>query len=315
VKLLISSPAKINPYLSVVSRRDDGLHEVSMSMLALDLCDEIEVELADGVRDVQIDLSGPAMTADVPCDERNLAYRGALVALERAREIGLDRDFGIRLRIHKSIPSQAGLGGGSSNAAAAAIATARLLGVDPSDEEFLQCVSALGADVAFFARARATGWARCRGAGERVTSLSLPRTQRVFVVLTPRIRCATAAVYAALEPDERLADPRAEPLDLWYSASLADARASLFNGLEAAAFRSHPALRNFRERLSECGGGHFRLAGSGSSFFGLFSDLETAEGFLRGEGLLELAESFGLRSAFVARPYAEPAPEAARLSA
>ena len=305
MKVVVSSPAKINPTLQVIGRRDDGMHEVSTTMLALDLCDEIEVERVDGSsRGVWIELTGRTLSPDVPADERNLACRGASVALDFACERRLISEVGIRLRINKSIPSRAGLGGGSSNAAAAALGAAQLLDIDPDEPEFIRRVGAIGADVAFFLVARATGWAHCRGVGELVSPLDAPETGRAFVVLTPLITCETSVVYGALDASERGGSTRDQDPHHWYSAGLDEARASLVNGLEPAALRSHPALAGFRARLAECDGGHFRLAGSGSSFFGLYSDAESAQRFLDGAGISTIAREYGLRAAFVARPYA-----------
>lgn len=305
MKLSIASPAKINPNLAVLSRRADGLHEVSMTMLALDFCDEIDVSLVNGATDVQIELHGPALTPDIPADERNLACRGAAIALDIARENGLDREVGIRLEIEKNIPSQAGLGGGSSNAAAAALGAANLLGIDPSEPGLLERVCALGADVAFFARARATGFARCRGIGDQVTPLDLARTPRAFALLTPQTSCSTASVYAALESSDFAGSATDDRPDRWFDTPLERARESLANGLEAAALRSHPELAEFRKRLTEVGGQHFRLAGSGSSFFGLFPDARSAHRFLESESVTALIDEVGVRVATVARRFAD----------
>ncbi len=305
MNVVVASPAKINPTLEILGRRADGLHEVSTTLLAIDRVDDVEVERVEGSsRGVWIELSGPSLSPDVPSDERNLACRGARVALDLARERGLETEVGIRLRIQKRIPSRAGLGGGSSNAASAALGAAQLLDLDPDDPEFVARVSALGADVAFFLVARDTGWAHCRGAGERVTPFAVPETSRAFVVLTPLAACATAAVYAALDAAERGGPPKRHDAETWQSAKLGVARASFFNGLEASALRSHPPLADFRRSLEACGAAHFRLAGSGSSFFGMYADEASARAFLEGDGISTIARDHGLRAAFVARPHA-----------
>ena len=302
--VVVRSPAKLNLDLLIHGRRDDGYHEIESTLVAVDRCDRVELRRIDGAYGaVELALDGPAATADVPRDPSNLASRAAARVLKLAHERALvPPAVGLAVSIEKHVPARAGLGGGSSNAAAAALGAAELLGIDPDDPALFELLSALGADCAFFLAARKSGAARCRGRGELVEPLALPPTPRAFVVLTPAVGSGAAEVYGALAVDEL--GPDRAPLDLerWLAAPLEEARALLFNALEAPALRKHQALAGWRAFLDGAGASHFRLAGSGSSFFGIFADENAARAF-RDELLVATkARDHGLRAVFVARP-------------
>ena len=296
----VEAPAKLNLDLLLRGRRPDGFHALETTLLALDRCDRLEVARTDSGA-VALEVDGPAASSDVPADGRNLAWRAAAGLLEEARATGrASATDGLALRLTKHVPSGAGLGGGSADAAAAVLGGALLFDLDPDDPALLARLAGLGSDCAFFLAARATGAARCTGRGEQVEPLGVPRGPRAFVVLTPAVHATTAAVYAGLRPVER--DSARAPLDFeaWLAADLGDARAALVNDLEASALRLHPELARWRTLLDDEGAGHFRLTGSGSSFFGLFAERPAAEAFLARLRASRKARDHGLRSAFVA---------------
>lgn len=272
------APAKVNPYLAVLRKREDGYHEVDTTLVALDWCDTLAVRTSDRPG-IHLELAGPFASADVPRDGRNLVVRAAELALAAAREHGR-APRGLDLVLEKHVPSQAGLGGGSSDAAAAWLAVTAACGVD-DDARGREALATLGSDCVFFFAARATGHARCRGRGELVEPLSAPRRERWLVVATPAQGAPTAAVYAALarnlSPTETVPMVPSDALDLELDA----ARSALFSRLEPAALSSVPALAPWRRALDEAGFEHFRLSGSGSSFFGLFDSRDAAEAALR----------------------------------
>ncbi|MCE9593396.1 MAG: 4-(cytidine 5'-diphospho)-2-C-methyl-D-erythritol kinase [Planctomycetes bacterium] len=269
------APAKVNPYLAVLGRRADGYHELDTTLATLALFDTVAVRARD-VDGIAFTVAGPCASADVPVDATNLAVRAARAALDAARSAGANV-AGLELALEKRIPSQAGLGGGSSDAAAAWLATASLLGLDPTSSAARRTLAELGSDCAFFLEARETGFARCRGRGERVATLPRPRREWWAVVATPAQGASTAAVYGALARSGSHAPPQPElRLDALDRAE-ADARASLFNRLEGAALGAVAELRTWRELLDELGLAHFRLAGSGASFFGLYDSHPHAE--------------------------------------
>ncbi len=302
-RLRVRSPGKINLELALGARRADGYHDLDTTMLAVDRGDALDVRRMDASAGIRLRVGGPAAGAEVPVDASNLAVRAARAVLEVAQARGLvSRALGLELELEKCIPSRAGLGGGSSNAAAAVFGVARLLGVDPDDPELRSALGRLGSDCSFFLEARGSGLARCRGRGERVVALEPSSSARCFVVITPDFGCSTAEVYAALRPGETGGTPARGDAHLFFEASIEEARSALRNDLEAAALRRYPELIGVRRHLDRTGAGHFRLCGSGSSFFGLFEDEARARVFLEGWLAARKGRDYGLRAAFAARP-------------
>ncbi len=278
------APAKVNPFLEVLGRRDDGFHEVELTLLALELGDIVRAR-ATRSGTIELGVDGPFASADIPLDARNLAWSGAAAALAVAHERG-ERAAGLELVVTKNVPSQAGLGGGSSDAAAALRASERALGLAVGDERACAALSKLGSDCVFFHAARRTGHALARGRGERIELLEPASSELAVLVLTPDVGAPTAAVYRALgQPLRGGAPPRAFPPELRALAfRVAPQRASdrlalqplvsaplvPFNRLELAALDAVPALRPWRALLDRVAPGAFVLSGSGSSFFALF---------------------------------------------
>ena len=257
------APAKVNLSLAVLGKRPDGFHELDTRMLALDLADELELvrEAEPGLR---VEVLGPCASPDIPADASNLAARAVGAALRLSNSA-----VGLRLRLVKHIPSGSGLGGGSSDAAAAWLAAATLLGLDPSVPAAEAELAALGSDCVFFWKAAKTGYARCLGRGERVLVAALPPTPRAVALLAPAVACPTGKVYASFR-----------------------GRSGFANDLEPAALEAVPELRPWRAALDACGAAHWQLTGSGSSFFAPHDeraaageDLARVEAALRARGL------------------------------
>ena len=290
--------AKINPTLRVLGRRGDGFHEVVTTMLALDLGDVVSASTSN-VEGVAVSMCGALASPDIPTDATNLAVRGALLGREAAGS-----ESGLSLSVVKNIPSRAGLGGGSADAAAAARAVVVELGAE--DACLDGRLGALGSDCAFFQEARRTGAALALGRGEQVLPLDGPRGWWV-ALLTPEVECSTPAVYGAL--DAGLASPapgwrveaEAQARELFGLPAL-EARAALANDLEPAARAAAPGLLPWFALLESESAAHFRLAGSGSSFFGLFEDEASAQESLERLEARAGAQGLGTRLACVARP-------------
>ena len=288
----VQAPAKVNPWLAVLGRRPDGFHAVDLGMLTLELGDLVEAR-ATTAGGVQLELAGPALSPDVPADERNLAWRAAAAVLALAPE---SEHRGVALRLEKHVPSRAGLGGGSSDAAAACLATAGALGFAPRREELLEILAGLGSDCPFFLAA-ATGFARCTGRGEQVEELPALTDDWHVVLITPDLEVPTGAVYA------RCAEPAAGPQRALprFDQSEQELGHAMFNDLEAPALAQVPALAAWRQLLDECAPGS-RMSGSGSSFFACFRERAAAtrclaeiEAAARGRGL-------ALRGRWITRP-------------
>ena len=287
------APAKVNLGLRVLARRDDGFHEVRTRLLALDLCDRLELARTteSGVR---LEIEGPC-AAGVPAGAENLAAR----AVRAVAELGGDRSSGggVRVRLEKRVPREAGLGGGSADAACALLGAAALAGLAPYDARLVEAASALGSDVAFFVAARASGFAVCEGRGERCTPLEpAPRSGWVGLA-TPTCTASTAAVYARCVPSGV-----SEPFDT-VPSSLEALRHELSNDLEPAALEAVPELRAWRSTLDDAGLAHWRLTGSGSTFYAVFDDGgRGADELARVRALAQEDALGGLRLAALARP-------------
>jgi 4-diphosphocytidyl-2-C-methyl-D-erythritol kinase len=285
------APAKINPFLAVLGRRADGFHELATTMLALDWCDELEVRLG-GAAPARLELSGPAASDDIPRDARNLALRAAARA---------GASTGVQLKLYKHVPSQGGLGGGSSDAAAALLAIDALRGAFAGPAERAAALAELGSDCSFFGAA-ASGYALCRGRGELVTPLAAPSKPWWIALLVPKIGSPTAAVYAELATSLRAPDdPPSVPLEL-LELDETSARGRLHNDLEPAALRAVPALARVRAVLDGCGAAHWRLSGSGSAFFGLYDDAARAADELARLRDACARSAIAVRAARVCRP-------------
>lgn len=277
----VLAPAKINVFLELLSKRSDGFHELETAMVALDLCDELQA-VAIARQGVELSVRGPAASDDVPTDDTNLATRAALACLDAARRAGaVDATVGVALELVKRIPSQAGLGGGSSDAAAAWLAVEHALAFEAPAAVRRDAMARLGSDCAFFLEAAAVGFARCLGRGEVVEPRALDLGARSIALVVPSVAAPTALVYRhAVVPasPRRFAD--------------ADSWRAPFNRLEEAALRAVPELARWREALDGFGARAFVLSGSGSAFFACCATTAEAEVLL--ERARNAAHSAGL---------------------
>ncbi len=275
------APAKVNLFLEVLARRSDGYHELETLMLAISLADRVRVRRTR-TRGVDCTLTGPFASVDVPRDERNLAVRAARTVLELARRNGVaEADDGLELELVKHVPSQAGLGGASSDAAAAFAAAETALSM-PADEAFAcAALAALGSDCVFFRKAATTGLARCSGRGEQVAPLPPAPSGLGLVLVTPDFGAPTALVYSKLTSPLSWAAERRSLLECFSSATSPatpwPAPLRCFNRLEDAACAALPALVGWRRVLRAVDGAHFALSGSGSSFFAVTASRDEAE--------------------------------------
>ncbi len=206
-RLRLDAPAKLNLSLSVVGRRADGMHELASTFALLDLADRLELERpsADLGPGLELDASPEEAIPSEP--QRNLAWQGL--------RAGLEREPAWRLRVHKRIPAAAGLGGGSSDAAAGwRLGRRRRGAAERPDERELIELASVGADVPFFAAQVAA--AEVRGIGERLTPIAVRRDHVVLVV--PAFRLSTAAVFAELAPSDWSRSPEPGRNDLLAAA-------------------------------------------------------------------------------------------------
>ncbi|HWN11276.1 MAG TPA: 4-(cytidine 5'-diphospho)-2-C-methyl-D-erythritol kinase [Pyrinomonadaceae bacterium] len=274
--LKLPSFAKVNWGLRVLGKRADGYHEVRTTLQTISLKDELEFELTkDGI--IRLTCNEP----DLPIDDRNLVVRAANALKQRYQVTE-----GARIHLDKMIPTQAGLGGGSSNAAVSLLALTNLWGLSRVKADLVEIGSELGADVPFFLFG---GCALGTGTGATISpSVSADESfERHLVVITPKASVSTAKAYASLNLPA-LTTPVDDPIlsslqnvansdDLppW---SLCDLSLDdLQNDFEAVIFDIEPEIRRAKDKLRQSGALGTLLAGSGSSVFGIFADREAQQ--------------------------------------
>lgn len=255
MKCVEKAYAKVNLTLAVGEKRPDGYHEVVSVMQRVSLCDTLTTEQTR--EGITLTCSNPAL----PSGEENLAHRAASLFF---RETGITG--GAALTLEKRIPSQAGLGGGSSDAASALLALRKLYAPALSDTELETMAAALGSDVPFFIRG---GTQLATGRGEVLSPLP-PLTDGWFVIVKPTESFSTPAMYRRLDNLPPACTPPLPPLQ----GGLPALAAGLFNRFEAA-IPAGSAVWDIKARLAAYGALASLLSGSGSAVFGLF-DTETA---------------------------------------
>jgi 4-diphosphocytidyl-2-C-methyl-D-erythritol kinase len=254
--------AKINLWLSVRSRRQDGWHNIETLFHCIDLTDKIMLS-TDGARAIEVDMIMPDGQFEEPALEENLAYRAAR-AFAAAKNLSLE----CTIRIDKGIPLRAGLAGGSADAAAVLLLLAAEFG-PPSSPSLHDLALGLGSDVPFFL-VGGTAWAT--GRGEVLHQIEIP-PQLNLLVAQSHDGLETAAVYERWDqlPKD---DP---PVRDRMSRALAGGREeeialALHNGLEPAIFSLRPELREKKERLLGAGALGACVSGSGPTIFGIARD-------------------------------------------
>ena len=258
MKLTLHAHAKINWSLSICGERPDGYHSLDMLMQSIELCDVLSFESA---RFLTLTVDGQPL----PTGNRNLVIRAAS-ALNEA----LGQHNGARITLKKSIPTRAGLGGGSADCAATLIALNRLWNLRLPLRTLQQIGLKLGADVPFCLQ---QGLARAEGVGEILTPID-NAPQIPLVMVTPGGGLSTPAVFKAWSDG---GDPMTQIDNLALAEALkagdfARAQALSHNDLEAPAVRLMPQIGTLMERFRSLGADFVRMTGSGSTVFAAFHD-------------------------------------------
>lgn len=264
-ELVIQAPAKINLGLEILRRRADGYHDINTVFAAVGIFDEITLHRrADGLITCRVE-GDPELEAG----EDNLCVRAAR-ALQAA---SADDSHGLDITLLKRIPMGAGLGGGSSDAAAVLAGAARLWNLRPEQGLLLDIAAGLGSDVPFFLRG---GLAQAASRGEILAPVDLEFPYGVLLV-NPGIHVPTPWAYRAVgRTGERPATDLVRHLrDAADDAGLL--REHITNDFEAAVFAEHPVLPELKRRLYDAGAVLALMSGSGSTMFGLFSTVQAAE--------------------------------------
>lgn len=270
------APAKINLALEITGTTPEGYHSLRSVMITLDLADELRVtgRGQEGARpEIRLEVEGGE--DDVPTDERNLVVRAVALL---ADETPGNWPAALDIRLVKRVPSQAGLGGGSADAAAILRLLGAKRGVHP--ERLCELAARLGSDVPFMMTG---GAALAEGRGERLRSLRAPRSWWVVLVQPPE-RIATAWCYRRWDELTARARPggaegKVDGLAVaLQQGDLAGVAGNLYNDLQRPVFDLHPHLHQIPVVLREGGCAGALMTGSGSCFFGLASTRAEARG-------------------------------------
>lgn len=263
-KLTEGAFAKINLTLDVLDRRSDGYHDIRTVMQTVSVRDDIEILLDTGKPwCIACDAEG------IPTDERNLAWKAARVFFD---ELGGEPD-GLEIRITKRIPSQAGLAGGSADAAAVLRALNSHRGSPLSLPALAELGARVGSDVPFCVLG---GTALAEGRGERLTPLS-PSAEMFFVVCKPELSFSTAELYTKL--DAVVIAKRPNTTAMRAALQRGDLQAigeNLCNVFEQVAISEHPELNYLKSVLMTYGAYGALMTGSGSAVYGIFDSFEYA---------------------------------------
>ncbi len=253
--------AKINLYLDVINKRADGFHDILSLMHTVSLCDVVTVYAKES-ENAKIILS--VKGADLPCDERNIAYRAAEMYLEKS-----DVCSEINIEIEKNIPIGAGLAGGSADAAATLRALNRIY-KKLTDSELIEIAAALGSDVPFCLLG---GSAVCEGRGEVMTSVKLH--PKCFVIAIGEERVNTAQAYGELDRIyDNFSDAHNAEEIKERCFSFPWGETPLYNIFEDVA---PDGVRRLKKRLTELSATSVLMSGSGPSVFGIFENEKEAK--------------------------------------
>jgi 4-diphosphocytidyl-2-C-methyl-D-erythritol kinase len=257
--MLLQAFAKVNLDLRVLGPRPDGYHEVRTVLQTIDWSDEIVMEPSDRFS-FDVSVQGNAPSFNAPPDETNLVVR-AVREFERVSGAPAQ----VRIELRKRIPIGAGLGGGSADAAVTVLGLQKVLGRPLPEDNQLQCLRALGADVPFFA---AGGRALCTGRGDRITPLDdRPEDAALHIVIVnPGVFVGTAEAYSWLTMARRSNSIKGFCAELVPGNPDKDQT----NDFEGPVFARYPLLAEIKQGLLNMGAVRASLSGSGSAIFGVF---------------------------------------------
>jgi len=261
-RVVLKSPAKINLFLEVLKKREDGYHEILSLMQAVDLCDEMVLEKRkSGIR---VSSDHP----DCPADEGNLAYQAASLLLREGKI-----NQGVSIHISKRIPISAGLGGGSSNAATTLKGLNELFRLKLPDRRLHHLASRLGSDVPFFL---CSGQALAKGRGDEIEAKTLYRGY-LLVLVYPGFGVSTKWVYQkakiSLTRERKAVNYKA----LGSSAGFFEALPHFQNDLEEVVIRKHSVVQQIKDILKNSGAVKSSMSGSGPTVYGVFDQKPQAE--------------------------------------
>ena len=277
------APAKVNLILSVGKKRPDGYHDLLTLMETVSLFDKLTVKVENGVLpEIKLSVSGKYK---VPEDPSNLVVRAAEAFFAR-----VGRRYSLSIRLEKFIPTEAGLGGGSADAAATLRALNLIAGTPLTSDELRVLAATLGADVAFCLFG---GTAVCRGIGDRIEPVDAP-AMRHYAVVMGNERVSTPGAYRAL--DQFRTNNAGEICIPTENDLISLARGDdvpLANDFEAVVFHDCPSIAERKARLLSLGAKDALMTGSGAAVFGVFPNASSAE---RAAAAFSDADAFAVES-------------------
>jgi 4-diphosphocytidyl-2-C-methyl-D-erythritol kinase len=259
MKISLKAPAKINWFLSVLNKREDGYHNIISSMQCVDLFDLLSFEVEEEIH-VLSDLDIPA--------EGNLVHKAAAL-LKRVSSY----KFGARIELQKNIPVAAGLGGGSSNAAYTLIGLNRLWGLNFDKATLVGLAAEIGSDVPFFLSRTLS---LVEGRGEKVTELNTEGSA-IILLVKPDVSVSTSWAYNSYKTGltKKTIDIKLFCQALG-SKNFAFLRDTVFNDLEQVVIREYPVVGEIKRILVQNGALFSLMSGSGSTVYGVFHTIEEA---------------------------------------
>ncbi len=256
-KIKLNSYAKLNLFLDVLNKREDGYHNIKSVMQRVSLYDKLDIsETASGI---ELSCNVPK----IPLDEKNTCYTAALLIKEKFKI-----DTGVKIEINKTIPSEAGLAGGSSNAAAVILALNKLWDLGMTADEMKEIGLKVGADLAFCLKG---GTCLCEGLGDIITELN-PFIWDNILIIKPDFSISTPLAYKTLTEDDHNKYIDNKILSYISSNNYYKTCLSLANTLEIAAFKLHPEIQLIKKELINTGAISSLMTGSGSAVFACFMD-------------------------------------------
>ncbi len=249
------APAKINLGLDILGKRPDGLHELAMVMTSIDLADRLYLE---EIPEDKIIIE--TNKAFLPTDKKNHVYEARELVKER-----FDIKEGLRVKIHKEIPVAAGLGGGSTDSAAALRAVNRLWNLGLSVEELAQLGAEVGSDVPYCVYGTTS---LVEGFGEKVTPIA-PMPQCWVVVVKPRMSVSTRTIFAKIVMEDLYHPDIPALVSAIEENDYQKMTENLGNSMEVVTIKKHPVIQQLKDRMLKYGADAAMMSGSGPTVYAL----------------------------------------------
>ena len=257
--------SKLNLTLDVLGKREDGYHDLKSVMQTVAYCDDISLEIGTGAP-----WSLTCTDPEIPADSRNLAWKAARAFYDAT---GIPDD-GLTIHITKRIPSQAGMGGGSSDAAAVLRGLNRAYDNPLTPMALADVGAKVGSDVPFCVIG---GTVMCEGRGERLRPIT-PMPDCVILVCKPEFSMSTPALYRQLDESEMMNHPDNDAMEAALkNGDLNSIGKLLSNVFDPVVSASYPLMDQLRQMYMDAGALGCQMSGSGSAFFGIMPDLQSAE--------------------------------------